>query len=376
MNKLATQFFILINLILLVMAIESCDDERPQPEKVNDLIEKNDSLINQDTSIVDLDTTVVEEDSALLEETPTFISGTFALMSKRSGKALDVADWSTESGANIMQWVATDGDNQKWDISRDAGHYKIINKHSGLALSIENWSEEDGGNVVQFTYIRNSAQLWDIIEVEKGYYRIINVKGNKDLEVDNALPLDGANIQQWEYSESDHQQWILSDGTQGTANGQLSWTWVSEGVPADAYDRITQAMDTAVARYNQGAPWWNRTLTVEYNAGVATADASINGHIRFGPSSDFQNERTALHEIAHTYGVGTSGKWGTFLDGSAFTGENTLKLIKLYDGAEGGIWSDGTHFWPYGLNFNNEYTEENARRHVEIVSAMVIDGIF
>jgi glycine/D-amino acid oxidase-like deaminating enzyme len=35
----------------------------------------------------------------------------------------------------------------------------------------------------------------------------------------------------------------------------------------------------------------------------------------------------------------------------------------------------GGHFWPYGLNYDNEFSNTAADRHVQIVAAMVRDGL-
>ena len=163
--------------------------------------------------------------------------------------------------------------------------------------------------------------------------------------------------------------------TQALAAGQLSWTMTSTGVPAATLSRITAAMNDAVARYNAIANWPARTLTVQYNTGVATADGSTNGNIRFGPNASYQAVRTAMHEIAHTYGVGLSAGWNANINNYLFTGANAVAKLQSYDGPGAVINTGGGHFWPYGLNYDNEWSETNATRHVNIVAAMVADGM-
>lgn len=139
----------------------------------------------------------------------------------------------------------------------------------------------------------------------------------------------------------------------------------SETWPADIRAQIIYAMDGAVALYNRYGTF-NKLLTANYNPGVPTAQASYSGWIDFGNQRGY---RTALHEISHTLGVGTIWNWGSLLQGGAWTGPNGVQKIREFDGPAGTIHSDGTHFWPYGLNYENEGSTENNRRHVILVEA-------
>lgn len=159
--------------------------------------------------------------------------------------------------------------------------------------------------------------------------------------------------------------------------GTLTWRLVRVPNPtADqqrAYDLITRAMDAAVARYNN-LSGLTKSITAHYDPGVPTADGNINGTIRFG-NTGYMTERTALHEIGHTIGVGTSGKWRSLGCGGTWKGARTTALVRQYNGQSAVISCDGQHFWPYGLNFENEFSKTNADRHVKIVEAMVSDGL-
>ncbi|MDQ1051044.1 hypothetical protein [Streptomyces sp. V4I2] len=140
-----------------------------------------------------------------------------------------------------------------------------------------------------------------------------------------------------------------------------------------AYDLITAAMNAAVARYNNLSDL-GKSITVRYDPGVPTADGNINGTIRFGNRS-YMTERTALHEIAHTIGVGTSAGWSTLAAGGTWRGAQATALVKQFDGSGATLSTGGGHFWPYGLNYDNEFSNTAADRHVQIVSAMVRDGL-
>ncbi|MFF7722891.1 hypothetical protein ACFZDB_26505 [Streptomyces luteogriseus] len=162
------------------------------------------------------------------------------------------------------------------------------------------------------------------------------------------------------------------------AAATITWSLVRASNPTadqrSAYDLITKAMNAAVARYNNLSDL-GKNLTVRYEPGVPTADGNINGTIRFGSNRGYMNERTALHEIAHTIGVGTSSGWSRLGGSGTWTGGQATALVRQYDGSGAKISTGGGHFWPYGLNYDNEWSGTAADRHVHIVAAMVRDGL-
>ncbi|GHH10101.1 hypothetical protein GCM10018780_46690 [Streptomyces lanatus] len=164
---------------------------------------------------------------------------------------------------------------------------------------------------------------------------------------------------------------------QVTAAASITWTLERAANPTEdqrtAYDLITRAMNAAVARYNNLSDL-GKTITVRYDPGVPTADGNINGTIRFG-NRGYMTERTALHEIAHTIGVGTSSGWSRLGGSGTWTGAQATALVRQFDGASAKLSTGGGHFWPYGLNYDNEFSNTAADRHVQIVAAMVRDGL-
>lgn len=153
------------------------------------------------------------------------------------------------------------------------------------------------------------------------------------------------------------------------AQGPLTYSLAggSESWPADVRARIVYAMDGAVAQYNRYGTF-RKHVTANYNPGVTTAQGNYSGWIDFGGNAAYQNYRTALHEISHTLGVGTTWQWGANLSGGVWTGANGVAQIRALDGPAANINSDGTHFWPYGLNYESEGSTENNRRHVLMVA--------
>ena len=153
-----------------------------------------------------------------------------------------------------------------------------------------------------------------------------------------------------------------------TSSAQLTWSLAggNESWPADKRAAIVAAMTAAVDLYNANG-YFPKTLWANYSPGVPTAQASYSGWIDFGGSI---GTRVALHEISHTLGVGTVSQWDTKITSGKWTGTFAINRVKLFDGAAATVSSDGTHFWPYGLNYDTEDGTTNRVRHIKMVSAL------
>jgi hypothetical protein len=144
----------------------------------------------------------------------TTFNGTYKIISKHSGKALDVNGGSsaTANGINVHQWEYSGGENQKWQIEEvESGFYKIVAKHSGKALDVSGGASAtaNGKNVQQWEYVGAENQKWAIEEVENGYYKVIAKHSGKALDVAGVSVNDGANVHQWEFGGGENQKWSL-----------------------------------------------------------------------------------------------------------------------------------------------------------------------
>ncbi len=176
--------------------------------------------------------------------------------------------------------------------------------------------------------------------------------------------------------------------------GNYAWSWASNesGARSDgAYDRITEAMDSASYYYNNYSNLYLRAK-VEYNTGVPTADCSYGGWIRFGSNSRYQWVGTAQHETAHGLGVGTCWNWQTLIN---YSGDRhwtqpvaTRTLRAVMNDQTLQITGDTQHFWPGGINQREEVTtgtansygvyvrnERMLRCNAMILNGMQIDGL-
>ncbi len=143
----------------------------------------------------------------------------------------------------------------------------------------------------------------------------------------------------------------------------------------EMYRLIEKAMNEACSYYSKYTDS-NKHLNVYYNSGVPTADANYNGTIRFGQKA-YMQKITAMHEIAHTFGVGTSPNWPKLLVNGVYVGSKANKVYQSITGnSNDKLKGDGTHFWPYGLNYTSEVKSDNDLiNHCKIVNAMLKDGL-
>lgn len=148
--------------------------------------------------------------------------------------------------------------------------------------------------------------------------------------------------------------------------GSMTYTLAAD-IPADKVAAIRDSMDFAIAHTNTLAAFTGN-VSVVFGAGTPTADASFLGQIRFGGSI---GRRVALHELAHWLGSGSVQEWDRLVVNGRFTGMLTTGRMMAYEGPNAVVNADGAHFWPYGLNYDDEFSE--TQRNTQMVSAQFAD---
>ncbi|MCK4337777.1 MAG: RICIN domain-containing protein [Candidatus Aminicenantes bacterium] len=134
----------------------------------------------------------------------------YQIVSKSSGKCLEVKDWSKNNGANVQQWQWHGGDNQWWKfVHLNGGYYRIECKNSGKCLDIKGRSNKSGANVQQFQWNGGNNQQWKAIYVGNGYYKIVSKNSGKCLDVKWGGSENGVNVWQWDDVGSNAQRWKL-----------------------------------------------------------------------------------------------------------------------------------------------------------------------
>ena len=137
-------------------------------------------------------------------------SAYYVLVSRHSGKAIDVNGASMSDGASIVQWTRTDSNNQQWQfVDAGGGNYQLRARHSGKVLAIAQGSTADGADVVQATSTAATSQQFRVVDTDSGYVKLINRNSGKALDLWGWSTTNGGRISQYTDSGGANQQWQL-----------------------------------------------------------------------------------------------------------------------------------------------------------------------
>ncbi|HEX2101690.1 MAG TPA: cellulase family glycosylhydrolase [Candidatus Synoicihabitans sp.] len=138
-------------------------------------------------------------------------NGTYRIMARHSGKALEVASAGTANGSNVRQWAYNGGNHQRWTLTHLGNNqYSIVGVQSGKALDVSGWGGSNGTNVHIWTYGGGANQKWTLTATRGGYYRLTPTHAtNMALDVNGVSSADGANAQIWTYGGGNNQQWTF-----------------------------------------------------------------------------------------------------------------------------------------------------------------------
>lgn len=161
----------------------------------------------------------------------------YVIVSKRSGKALTVENYSNVDEAKIVQMPVNNYASQVWTLNYDNGYYEIINRYSGKVLDVPEASKEQGVQIIQYYRKNNTNQRWKITDAGNGYCRI-SPKSEESfaLNVYGGSRDDGARIVQWPYDGGDNEVWEFREVSSVKSNPErtLRVTCVGDSI-TDGY---------------------------------------------------------------------------------------------------------------------------------------------
>lgn len=134
----------------------------------------------------------------------------YKIISRNSGKGLDVNGSSTADGGNIIQWDYWGGNNQQWKLTAlSNGYFTITNRNSSKVLDVTSGSTAAGTGIIQYTSNGGNNQQWQVIDIGFGYYEVINRNSGLSLDINGASTANGAGAIQWNWNGGSNQQWQM-----------------------------------------------------------------------------------------------------------------------------------------------------------------------
>jgi hypothetical protein len=135
-------------------------------------------------------------------------NGTYKIINRNSGLALDAKGQATTNGTPIQQYTYGAGANQKWTvIGLGGGVYKITGVQSGKVLDVKGQSTADGAAIQLYTDNGGSNQKWIITPTSGGYNTLQGMQSGKLMEVAGGSTSPGAFVDQWGDNGGNNQQW-------------------------------------------------------------------------------------------------------------------------------------------------------------------------
>lgn len=141
----------------------------------------------------------------------TVANGTYRIVARHSGLALEAQSNGTANGTQIGQYTYFGGNWQQWTVTdTGGGNYKIIGVGSGRGLDIYNGSSANGTKVELWDFWGGAMQLYKFTATSGGYYRITpNCATSSCLDVAGGSTSPGALVQLWGWTGGTNQQWAF-----------------------------------------------------------------------------------------------------------------------------------------------------------------------
>ncbi|MFF4545106.1 glycoside hydrolase family 47 protein [Streptomyces sp. NPDC001406] len=134
-------------------------------------------------------------------------SGTFRLVNRATGRAMDVSGASTADGGAVITWTPHSGANQRWIATTSGGLTKLTGLNSGKVLEVPRSSTADGTALNQWAHNGTATQQWTLQAMGGGHQRLVNRNSGMALDVDGTA--NGAAVVQRTAGDAASQQWRL-----------------------------------------------------------------------------------------------------------------------------------------------------------------------
>ncbi|MET0262518.1 MAG: RICIN domain-containing protein [Rariglobus sp.] len=144
----------------------------------------------------------------------TIANGTYRILARFTGKAVNVVDASTANGAKLEQLTYTAANNQRWTFThRGANHYTLASVQSGKGIDVAAGNSLSGDTLSMWgvSGAGSDGQRWIPTATESGHYKLINARTGLAMEITGASTSDAARVAVSEYDSGPHQQWAIAE---------------------------------------------------------------------------------------------------------------------------------------------------------------------
>lgn len=274
------------------------------------------------------------------------VEGIYYIQNKFSGLYLDVADGSSENGANIRQWTYNGSDAQKFKfVSLGDGYYYILTGASGYkgCLDVEAGSAADGTNILQWEYWGGEMQKYRVVQQPDGTYAILTKAsgGASGLEIYDWSEEAGGNVNEWNYWGGDCQKWRLVEAVSNSGSTKASSGEALEDALASPFLWAGYNDEDRKGDYGVWAPdiiynsdyVWKDGSKGAYMMYYCTSSTAIRSCIAYGVSKSATGPFSYVDTIIYSGFtqsdnlVTTTSSLGTKTVNTSYTNTNIPKLI-------------------------------------------------
>ena len=238
------------------------------------------------------------------------------IVSKQSGKVMDVQGVSTNNGAWIQQWDWWAGDNQQWQlVTTNAPYFKLVSKLSGKVADVAGGSSANGAQIQQWDWNLADWQQWQQVAVDSPNYKIVSKASGKVMDVTYPSTNNGDLVHQWDWLGGANQEWqlvqyspaapayiSLTPGSGNTAEQVFTLVWYSP----NGWQDIGQADVLVTADKSLPGPACTMVYQVSSNQLSMSTDAGpwIGGQLATGGVLSNTNECSVNLGNSHAQGSG------------------------------------------------------------------------
>ncbi len=133
------------------------------------------------------------------------------ILSRSSGKCVQVQDASSADGTAIVQWTCDGGTNEAFKLVPIGNHFRLVASHSGKCLAVSGGSTAQGAAVVQNGCSGVDSEQWTVQTFGKAFRLVVKHTG-MCLNVSGNETGRGAPLIQWPCAGADNEVWSFGDG--------------------------------------------------------------------------------------------------------------------------------------------------------------------